>query len=107
MADIQSEIKTALTSYLDAFNECRWNDFADCLTDDFEYYTDHCIIQPKTVFVAFMSKNAWKSKGYELSELRVHSSKRGDLAAAIYKVRFTGSENGKELFVKATETTIF
>lgn len=105
--NISDQIEAALKSYLRVFDQKDWQTLAKLLSDDFVYFTDNCIIQDKKAFLDFMSKDDWKSKGYEIGDINVSASENGDLALAAYKTKFWGETGGQEMALQATETTIF
>ena len=105
--NISNQIEAALKNYLHGFDQKDWTTLTNLLSDDFVYFTDKCIIQDKKAFLDFMSKDDWKSKGYEITDINVSPSQNGDMALAAYKTRFWGMSGGQEMALQATESTIF
>lgn len=104
---INNEIKSALKSYLDAFNEMNWDAVANSLDESFTYFTDKAVKQNKKEFLDFMSSNPWCGAGYSVDNIRIISDVAETIAVACYDSEFTGEHNNIPMIVKAVETTVF
>lgn len=100
-------ISEVLKGYYDAFQNAKWEELENYLTDDFTYYTDTCVIQDKKSFVSFLAGTDWKVNTYKISDLTLINSSDNDLVVALYKVAFQGISGGVDQTLYATETTIF
>jgi ketosteroid isomerase-like protein len=101
------EVRLKLEEYYKAFHEKDWKKFSDILTEDFKYFTDGCVVQPKNDFVEFLKKDPWQGIDYKISALEIQTASSIDLAFAVYKISFRGTVEGSERKLDATETTLF
>ncbi|MEI6312435.1 MAG: nuclear transport factor 2 family protein [Bacteroidota bacterium] len=102
-----SYLTNSLSEFYDAFKVKNWTLFASFLSKDFTYYTDKGVVQTKTDFVQFLSKNEWTTSNYSITNLRVISTNLDDFTVLTYNIEFNGFYQGKPIQVKAIETTVF
>lgn len=105
--DTYAQVERVLTAYYDSFQQQNWVEFAAFLDDDFIYYTDNCIIQPKQEFVEFLRRTDWRVQKYDIPTIHHSMSQDKSLAVVWYTILFTGISRNITLTVKATETTVF
>lgn len=103
----KEDVEKVLKEYYKAFHEKDWDKFGRYLSDDFTYFTDNLGESDKAKFIDFLRKDNWQGKDYNINEIKIQVSENNDMAFAVYKTSFTGSDKGREMTVNAIETTIF
>ena len=98
------DIQTTIESFYKAFHEKDWEQFGTYLTDDFQYFTDNCIIQSKADFINFLRNDVWIGISYSIQDLKIRTDQNSSIGFASYKTSFTGKHKDQEMTVEAIES---
>ncbi|MBK9248573.1 MAG: nuclear transport factor 2 family protein [Ignavibacteria bacterium] len=101
------QIDVALGNYYDAFRDKDWAVFQEFLTEEFEYFTDTCIVQNKGQFVEFLKHDDCTVSSYIIKNLHIIPSQNDEMIVALYSITFEAIAAQNQFTLFAIETTVF